>query len=252
MDTPHAICARVEISYPRTTQYPEGNAVHPAWNREQVNKIAEQSPLFERQVLRLTQDSSYVWRIVLKETDEFHDIEHLATFIVNLGRPQERNSSDRMEVNSLSSRCSAMWHFEVLPSKVHLASCATDVAGRTIASNSPIPTISSTPTVASGDSPSPVPTTSESSGGERQPWCWDNSGDHQSPETSLKLANIALVLGWKEVFRREIKTVIWNWPRHTTADNNPSIHCLQKDGAPGVTGLQSKLSHKKKYGSNQS
>jgi hypothetical protein len=227
---PHDICARVQILYP------DGTTKYPAWNDQQVNRITKQSPLFERQVLRLMQDKQYVWKILLKETDDFYDDEFdLGAFIANLGRPQGRNSSNGMEVNRLSRRCSAMWYFEVVPSKVHLASYATGSNGETIASNSPTPRTSSAPTLASADSVSREPTVSESSGSESESWCWNNNSDHKSPETSLKLANIALVLDWREVFKREIKTVIWNWqPKQTLADTNTPVDCLRKDGVKGL------------------
>jgi hypothetical protein len=245
----HAVCARIQISHPHSTQYPSGKVVTPTWSGEQLewfNKIAKQSPLFERQVLRLLQDSEYVWKIQLKETDEFYDDDlDLGTFIPNLGCLQGRNSTTGMEVKRLSRRCSALWHFEVLPSKVHLASYITDGDGKTIASTSPTPTTSSAATVASaGGSASRAATALENIGSERVPWCWDDNGDRQSLETSLKLANIALVLGLKDVFRREIKTVIWNWPKETTADKNPSVKCLRKDGTPGVKGLNGELQQK--------
>jgi hypothetical protein len=243
MEASHAICARIQISYP------DGRIKNPAWNNEQVNKLTKQSPLFERQLLRLMQDEQHVWKIELKETDDFYDVD-LDPFIVNLGRPQGRNSSNGMEVNSLSRRCSAMWYFEVVPSKVHLASYATGNDGETIASNSPTPITSSTPTLVSGNSASRAPTVSESSSSESESWCWHHNDDHKSPETSLKLANIALVLDWREVFRREIKTVVWNWrPRETLADPKTPVDCLRRDG---VKGLNSKLPKKLVWGCSES
>jgi hypothetical protein len=210
---------------------------NPSWNNQQVNKIASQSPLFERQILRLLQDSRYVWRIPLKDTDDFHEVD-LGLFIAKLGQPQGRNSSNGMEVKDLCSRCSAMWYFEIVPSKVHLASYATGRDGRTIASSSPVPNASPTYPLASGDLTSQIPTSSETSGSERENWCWNNNGDHASRETSLELANIALVLRWREVFMKEIKTVVWNWPKETLREPNTPIHYLQKDS---VKGLNSEL-----------
>jgi hypothetical protein len=139
-----------------------------------------------------------------------------------------------MEVERLCSRCSAMWHFQIVPSKVHLATYATDREGNPIASSSQVSTTSSVPTPTSGNSAFRVVTSSETSGSEREHWCWNKNCDHTSRETSLKLANIALVLGWREVFNKELKTVVWNWPQETLGEPDTPIHYLQKDSAKGL------------------
>lgn len=225
METPHTICGRILIPCP------DERVVNPSWNNEQVGKIATQSPLFERQILRLQQDSKYKWTIHLKDTDDFRNDEFSA-FIAKLGQPCEQSTG--MGVERLCSRCSAMWYFQIVPSKVHLATFATNAEGHSIASGSQVSTISSVPTPASGNSASRVVTSSETSGSERERWCWNSNGDHTSRETSLKLANVALVLGWKEVFKKELKTVVWNWPQETLGEPDTPIHYLQKDSAKGL------------------
>ncbi len=230
METPHPICGRILIR-PPSTQYPDGRVVNPSWDNEQVGKMATQSPLFERQILRLQQDSKYRWKIHLKDTDDFRN-DDFSAFIAKLGQPCEQLVG--MEVERLCSRCSAMWYFQIVPSKVYLATYATDRKGHAIASSSQISTTSSVPTPTSGNSEFRVVTSSETSGSERKHWCWNSKGDHTSRETSLKLANIALVLGWKEVFKRELKTVVWNWPQETLGEPDTPIHYLQKDSAKGL------------------
>lgn len=227
--------------YPPSTQYPEGSAVSPEWNEEQhelfINEVAKQSPLFERQLMRLFQDSQYEWKIQVKETDEFHDDDlDLGSFIPSLGR----KSCQGMKINSLSRRCSALWHFQVLPSEVQLASSIIDDTGQKIITSIPptLSTSSETTLTSASSSATPSETVSEDLGSERGSWCWDIKCDHPSRETSLKLANIALVLNLKDVFKKEIKTVIWNWPKESAADKNPTIPCLQKDNTLGVIGLK--------------
>jgi hypothetical protein len=220
----HAICKRIRISCP------DGRSENPTWSDEEVAKIQRQSPLFERQVLRLLQNTEHVWKIEAKVEDGFHEVDNLGLFITNLGRSQVIE----MEVEELSSRCSAMWYFEVVPSRVHLASCARDSTGKVIASSSATAITSSTPSVASPGAAHAVSNGSAQSGSQPNIWCWNYHGGHSSPDTPLKLTNIALVLNWREVFQREIKSVIWNWPGRPPRDTNTPIRYLQEDDVKGL------------------
>lgn len=239
MGTSHYICARVHISYPN------GSKEIPKWTDEQVNKIMKQSPLFERQILRLMQYPQYVWNIKPEEKDGFHDVSNLGHFIANLGRQPASQSEVAMEIAWLSSRCSALWYFEVVPSKVYIASQARDTNGTIIDPIAAIPITSSQTTLASGGSGSPVATVPGNSNREPSQFCWNYGCNLKSKETSLPLANVALILDWREVFKRQIKTVIWDWPKQTLAGTNTPIEFLQHDG---VEGLDSKFPQNSEMG----
>lgn len=233
MTTAHAICARVRILYQ------DGSLKSPSWTSEQIDEILQQSPVFERQILRLLHNSQYVWNIKPANTDGFDDIA-VNDFMGDLGRPPESDVENRVKLEGLSSRCCAIWHFEVIPSKFHIASHATDNDGKVLAhKDAATPKTLSVSTLASGGSGgsgSSVPTSPGNSSTELELWCWNCESDHSSQEIALKLANIALILDWKEAFRREIKTVIWNWQGVSFKDTGTPVERLQNDGPEGLQG----------------
>lgn len=208
MDAIHDICARVRIVYR------DGTFRTPTWNNKQIDEIVRRSPVFEGHINRLLLLNEYVWKIEPRETDGFDDLA-VHFLIDNLGRHEANEVWNGIGVESLSEKCSAMWYFEVVPSRFNVASHVTDADGKVIADNA-------APTILAG----------ESAG-----WCWNCVSIHRSPETSLKLANIALVLGWREVFRREIKTVIWDWTEQTLAGTKTRVECLQNNGVRGLDSM---------------
>lgn len=228
MAPPHDICARVHISCPNSS------VETPKWTDKQIKKIMKQSPLFERQILRLIHDPQYVWNIKPEEKDGFHEVDDLAHFIASLGRPPASQSEDAMEITRLSSRCSALWYFEFVPSKVYIASRAKDREGTIIVPKTATAITSSSNSLAIRGSGSTVGTVPWNANREPPQFCWNYVCNLESKETSLPLANVALILNWREVFKRQIKTVIWDWPKQTTAGTTTTIKFLQLDGAEGL------------------
>lgn len=232
MTTAETICARVRISLR------DGNSItvtNPSWTSEQINRIVQQSPVFERQILRLLHSNQYVWDIEPADRDGF-DTVAVDKFMGDLGRPPESDVEIKMEIEALLSRCCAIWYFEVVPSRFRVASHAidNDNNGTVMAQkDTATPRTSSVPTRMSGGSGSSVPTSSANSITELDTWCWNCESGHPSQETALKLANIALILNWEEVFKREIKRVIWNWNGESLERGTP-VERLQQDGPEGL------------------
>jgi hypothetical protein len=164
----------------------------------------------------------YEWKIAPQKTDGFDDAT-ADLLIDNLGLPVSEVGS-AMEVKALSKLCSAMWYFQIVPSRYHGVRLVTDASG--VMAQNASPTLSPALTPVTGG---PGPLASEPAH-----WCW-NSESNDSTETSLKLANIALVLGRREMFEREIKTVIWNWADETRAGTATTpVQCLRNEGVEGL------------------
>ncbi|KAK3389951.1 hypothetical protein B0H63DRAFT_464569 [Podospora didyma] len=210
----------------------QGNApaggIMPSWSSERVQTLSNMSPLIRAHADELRQHPERYWMLVVG--DEFD--ETTALRVLSLIGPGSAHRKER--VASLCRECNVLWAFQVIPK--YLPASQTwlaidddgDVAGSKFPGHLRNTTRNTTyaPSLASSSQSSPI-------------WCWSHSEDpslrRRSRLMSHQLANIALILEWDEVFRREMKTVVWDWTGASPAGVLATpVERLQASGDQGL------------------
>lgn len=186
------------------------------WTRRQLRRMLGISPLLDIQLMRSLHDGRYRWQPELGGTHCFGQ-EDLA-MLLNIMSYEGNKLHDVMEVKPFSKLCTAMWYLRVVPDRISNRT-PSGVVERNLVSN----TFNVKETWIVKDAlPYPAAVTDT---GEDPIRCWNQQG-RESQETSYRLANIAFVLGWKEVFAEGLKTVVWNWTGTGPVAMDP-IACLE-------------------------
>lgn len=196
-----------------------------SWDSDQVRIAKTISREWRHKLSDLRNDPSQPWEVEHVEQRDGYDSLAVKYLMSKVGRPLSIHHS-RIRVESLSSYASALWDYEVVPSR--FPTSESPCTGWWAVENGK--------DVAHGDLPGSVTPSSHSSqsSGASPSWCWHSQPRYGSAELSLKLVNIALVFGWRDVLRREIKTVIWNWPNATAAELTTPVEVLKKEGIHGL------------------
>ncbi|KAK0630211.1 hypothetical protein B0T17DRAFT_527864 [Bombardia bombarda] len=187
------ICQRIRIAHPSDGEGPGRSYSTPRWTEARVQEIKTMSPILKVRIDELERyPESEPWYV----DPEFGDGIDRTTAYKTLDIIGAQNVTVQGTPSNLSDYCSGLWYFEIIPRR--FPSCrrwtATDDNNHIISRTQ--------------------------QGGNQVPpgWCWHNPVGHRSRETCLHLANSALVLGWKEVFKREIRTIIWDWTETSPND----------------------------------
>lgn len=186
------------------------------WTTSQVERMLGKSPLVDGQLLKFLHSRQYKWRLNLGGTDCF-DKEDLILLFKIMGC-EESELHDFMEIKPFSRLCTAMWYLRVMPHRMRNRT-PFGVVERGLVSN----TLNVRETWIAKDAQPYPPAVTDT--GEEPIRCWNQQG-RESQETSYRLANIAFVLRWKEVFAEEMKTVVWNWTGTGPVAMDP-IACLE-------------------------
>lgn len=220
------ICQRIAI----ITRGEDGTRRHKriTWRPDQVRIARTISIEWRLKLSDLRDDENLRWDLEHVEQRDGFDgpaVEYLMN-MVGAPRSLALRHDTRFSIESLSRYASAIWVFKVVPSRFPTSDAPC--TGWFVESDNK--------DVAHGDLPGSVTPSSRSSGssGPLPSWCWHGQPLYGSTEMSLKLANIAFVFGWREVFKREIKTVIWNWPNTTAAGLVTPVEVLKQEGIHGL------------------
>ncbi|KAK0735077.1 hypothetical protein B0T26DRAFT_746901 [Lasiosphaeria miniovina] len=209
------ICERVLIKW-------EGNvrtSITPAWAPGRVEVLSAVSPLIRARVDDLRCRPHHRWEPVISKSDGFDA--DTATRVLNEIGPETANR--RQTVDLLCLEANVMWFFEVVAKQLRACPTweATDGDGGLIASKS--------------NSRHAVRKSQASQSSRSSQWqCWYSETAHWSRLTALQLANIALVLEWDDVFKRELKTVVWDWTNASEAVLETPVERLKATGEEGL------------------
>jgi len=154
------------------------------------------------------------------------------TLLRNLGRVDA--GVDGMGVEEYSRYCNAIWCFRVDPFRIHVPRRIWAERRKRSAGGYRTERYS----VVKNSTPYPLPLDPKEDKSGTSLWCW-NQPLHVSRESAQRLANISLVLGWDQVFQREIKVLVWDWTgsASTQADLGTPLECLQDHGPQGMDGM---------------
>ncbi|KAK3393870.1 hypothetical protein B0H63DRAFT_459425 [Podospora didyma] len=163
-----------------------------------VNMLSTISPMLQARITRLKHNPGQHWIVVIDKDANGFTVDEAIQVLAWIG-PDKANK--RIRLSNLCTISNVMWFFEIIPKYFPACSSweATNDDHRIIASSSEV---YQTP---------PRSRTSHSSGSDENWYCWHSRTAHDSRMTALELTNIGLVLEWTDVFKREIKTVVWDW-----------------------------------------
>ncbi|KAK4172326.1 hypothetical protein QBC36DRAFT_338126 [Triangularia setosa] len=212
---PDPVCQSILICPPNKGD--GSNGVTPDWTPERVRLLCSLSPLIKTRVEELRLHSELWWTPVVGDGID----ESTAIRVLDLVGPGTAGRKQR--VSLLSQECNAMWAFQINPTlfPASLTWQAVDDDGQLAASR----------TVVRKAARRSYASISSSSSSPR--FCWQTEPGSRSRLTSLQLANIAIVLEWEEAFKREIRTVIWDWTGQSQVLATP-VGCLQAHGPRGL------------------
>ncbi|KAM7182688.1 hypothetical protein V8F33_014106 [Rhypophila sp. PSN 637] len=209
LETPDPICQRIQISTgPRYRHSGGPGRQRPQWSPRQVKRLTAVSPALQARVNRLIVDSDggNVWPIESRPDDGISA--NIASHVLDMiafNEPARNEIED--EASVVSQYCNILWFFEAIPTRFPTCDLwavidSPDTRNIIGALHLPPPLrhIATNGTDYSHLSFSATghPTC-----------CWSHPSSPYPYETALHLANCALILNWKEAFRRAIKPVIW-------------------------------------------
>ncbi|KAH7342597.1 hypothetical protein BKA65DRAFT_478469 [Rhexocercosporidium sp. MPI-PUGE-AT-0058] len=182
---------------------------------DEVASMLNKSPAIDLQILQIKNEAQPRWTICLKtcfgkDVSEYFGSDTVDLLLRNLGGQPTVGGS--MEVEKYSEYCSAIWHFRVIPDEIDVPRQVT--ANNSVVEQSPLPDSAGQHILVTEAQPLPSPRRHSSETRVPKSWCWERK-PLVPRERARQLANISLVLGWKEVFKAEIETIVWDWSRTT-------------------------------------
>ncbi|KAK3329257.1 hypothetical protein B0H66DRAFT_17539 [Apodospora peruviana] len=161
----------------------------PEWTKARVENLKSLSPILKSHINELRAGPDNVLWEIEPEAEDGVDRDTALEVLKMLGRGSGWIGETASEVSRYAS---GLWFFEVIPDK--FPACQSwkvrDAASGQILGSQTFPPANH--------------------GLLPDGWCWNHHITH-SRETCLQLANGALILGWDELFKKEIKVVIWDW-----------------------------------------
>ncbi|KAK0710547.1 hypothetical protein B0T21DRAFT_387440 [Apiosordaria backusii] len=213
---PDPVCQSIRICPPNKGD--GSNGITPNWTPERVKILCSLSPLIKTRVEELRLHPELWWTPAVGDGID----EGTAIRVLDLVGPGTAGRKQR--VSLLSQECNVMWAFQINPTlfPASLTWQAVDDDGQLAASRTVV-------RKAARRSYASLPSSSSN-----PKFCWQTEPGSRSRLTSLQLANIALVLDWEEAFKREIRTVIWDWTGQSQAVLATPVGCLQAHGPRGL------------------
>ncbi|KAM7215153.1 hypothetical protein V8F06_009471 [Rhypophila decipiens] len=236
--SPDPICQRIHIGARyRLSGGPGRRRRGPQWSRQQVNRLTAVSPALRAHIneLRADEEGNKVWNIQSRADDGISG-PTVSEVLEMLALDEQAVIEDVASV--VSEFCNVLWFYQVIPTR--FPSCVQWVAidnqeTRNIigALNIPPPLrhVLRNPTMfpsnaqwagrddlAARNIPPPLrQATTDDTDHSRlslstvghASWCWNEPTNPHAYETDLHLANCAFILDWRGVFRRAIRTVVW-------------------------------------------
>lgn len=195
----------------------------PSWSSERIEVLCSMSRFIWTNINELRLNPDVWWMPVIRDGEGFDA--HMALRVLDMIGPDTKNRRQRVSV--LSQECNVLWVFQVIP-KMFPRSQTWEVLDDD-------GYLTATRTMIRKAGKSYTGSVSGSSSMSASKWGWHSEPAHRSRMTSLQLCNIALVLEWEEVFKREIKTVIWDWTG-THASLATPVERLRSEGESGLDG----------------
>ncbi|KAK4222532.1 hypothetical protein QBC38DRAFT_489606 [Podospora fimiseda] len=219
---PDPVCHRISILAPRQgDRLVTKEGFMPSWSPERIEILCSMSRFIWSNVNELRSNPDSRWLLPLKDEDGFDP--QMALRVLDMIGPDTKNR--RQRVSLLSQECNVLWVFQVIP-KMFPRSQTWEVLDDD-------GYLAATRTMVRKAAQSYTGSVSGSSSMSSSKWGWHSEPAHRSRLTSLQLANVALVLEWEEVFKREIKTVVWDWTG-TQATIVTPVERLRSDGENGL------------------
>ncbi|KAK3366749.1 hypothetical protein B0T24DRAFT_681937 [Lasiosphaeria ovina] len=242
-EVPDAICQRIRICSPGGDETPTAatSGLIPHWTPDRIRVLSAISPMIRAHVEELRQRSDRWWLPLVGLGDGFDSgvalrvLDAITSSSLSLPpagmQQQSQNWRTNERVSVLCRNCNVMWFFGVVPRL--LPACQSwqavddDDKHQVIASRN-------MPRQSAASSSRRWSQASLSSQASAPKWCWHSEPGHSARLTCLQIANIALVLQWDEVFRREIKTVVWDWTGTSQAVLHTPVTRLRTHGDYGL------------------
>ncbi|KAK4183139.1 hypothetical protein QBC35DRAFT_508634 [Podospora australis] len=215
---PDPVCQSIRICPPAKGADDSNAGITPDWTPDRVSILCSISPLIRARVDELRQRPELWWTPVVGDgIDE-------STALRVLGMVGPGTVRRRQRVSALSQECNVMWAFQINPMSLPASQTweAVDDDGQLAASKTMVRKTARRSYPASVSSQS------------TPKWCWQLEPGHRYRLTSLQLANIAMVLQWEEVFKKEIRTVVWDWTGQSQAILSTPVDCLRAQGEGGL------------------
>ncbi|KAH6724336.1 hypothetical protein BKA61DRAFT_27706 [Leptodontidium sp. MPI-SDFR-AT-0119] len=185
---------------------------------DEVALMLNKSPAIDLNLLQIKNDAQPRWTVDLRncfgeDVSKYFGSDTVDSMLRKLGGLA--TDGDSVDVEEYSKFCSAIWHFRVIPDEIDVA--------RQVTAKKPVDEQLLAP---DGDGqhtlfeivretqpwPLPLPRRHGVETKGPQSWCW-NRKPRGFRERAHQLANVSLVLGWKEVFKVEIESMVWDWSR---------------------------------------
>ncbi|KAK4160877.1 hypothetical protein QBC43DRAFT_324788 [Cladorrhinum sp. PSN259] len=218
---PDPLCHRIGILPPRHGDRPTNqDGYMPQWSLERIEVLCSMSRFIWMNINELRANPDLWWMPAIKDGDGFDP--QTALRVLDMIGPDTKNR--RQRVSALSQECNVLWVFQVIPKMFPRSQTweVLDDDGYLTATRTMVRKAGRDTGSVSGSSSMSSPK-----------WGWHSEQAHRTRLTSLQLANIALILEWEEVFKREIKTVIWDWTGTQAALETP-VERLRSEGENGL------------------
>ncbi|KAM7198214.1 hypothetical protein V8F20_006241 [Naviculisporaceae sp. PSN 640] len=232
---PDLICDRIPFGLGRT---PGRRRTVPRWFPIQVVKLMTSSPTVQARInkLKADDDENETWEIRSKPEDGIHASVVFEVFDM-VATETEMDPAELKDVAEVVSQfCNVMWFYEIIPARFPSSKKWTVIDGAT---ELPIGAHEITPdpflhhVTTNGTHHSTISTITAG----RTPWCWERSSSlvlqFGGYETTMQLANCALILGWRDVFKRSIKPLIWETQPESSILITP-VKYLKQAGPDGL------------------
>ncbi|KAG4439172.1 hypothetical protein IFR05_005325 [Cadophora sp. M221] len=201
---------------------------------DEVALVLNKSPAIDLQLFYIKNDAQPRWTVDLqnclgKNVSEYFGSDTVDSMLRKLGGRGTDGGS--MEVAEYSKFCSAIWHFRVIPDKIDVARQVT--AKKQVDEQPSALDIDGQHTlfdIVRDTQPWPLPQPHGIETKGPKSWCW-NRKRRRFRERAHQLANVSLVLGWKEVLKAEIESMVWDWSRSNGNQNvtRTPLECLRSE-----------------------
>jgi len=228
LSTPDPICQRIRI-YHDPISAPPGTPGRsystPKWTPAQVERLTTVSPKLKTRIneLRACPTSDRTWDIESGAEDGF-DLPTVIDILKMLASEPTVTTDTRVDGTApvVSKHCNVLWSLEVIPTRFPSSRLwrVLDDSHKVI-----------------GSYYHPLAPVTTNSTHEPSGWCWNEPSSHHTLATALQLSNCYLILGWEDLFKESIKSVIWDWTWTGTVFHTPVKH-LKATGRDGLNSKQ--------------